>query len=211
MKPYRRARTEEQIADRCDGIIAAAADIYACEGYDAVTFQAIASQTPFTRPSIYRYFQTREEVMLELLRRDYAGWYADLQRVFAADTMASREEFCRLLAGTIGSHQRMLALISINLRAIETESRPERLQGFKRLCRDSMAYLLSRVAVYFPRSTVQARDDFSQALMVMFFGLYPNTHLTSQQIAAMDAVGMSHKRDFDGLCYRSLLLITSEF
>ena len=65
-----RARREE--------IINACAKLYETMTFKDVTIKEIANFTSFTRPSIYNYFRTKEEIFLALLQREYEGWTTDL-------------------------------------------------------------------------------------------------------------------------------------
>lgn len=207
MTDFQRARTEEQVADRRREILEAAADLYVSQGYDAVTFKAIGARTSITRPSLYNYYRSREEVLLDLLRQDYADWYADLQQAFAGAPAGGRPEFCRRLTDTLVRHQLMLQLLSINLRAIESESRPEMLVGFKRICLEAMGYLGGILAQWFPAAGAAAREGFFDSFSVLLLGIYPHTHHTERQLSAMREVGFTVSQDFAGVCYRTLLLI----
>lgn len=58
-----RARREE--------IINACEKLYEVMSFKEVTIKEISKYTSFTRPSIYNYFSTREDIFLALLQREY--------------------------------------------------------------------------------------------------------------------------------------------
>ena len=65
-----RARREE--------IIDACAALYKTMSLREITIKLIGARTSFTRTSIYNYFETKEEIFLALLQREYAAWTDDL-------------------------------------------------------------------------------------------------------------------------------------
>ncbi len=63
---FKRARNKEQFEQREADIINSAIAIYEEFGFEEVTFSKISEKTNFTRPTIYSYFKTKEEIMLKL-------------------------------------------------------------------------------------------------------------------------------------------------
>ncbi len=63
---FQRARNKEQFEQRETDIINSAMSIYEEYGFEEVTFSKISESTKFTRPTIYSYFKTKEEIMLKL-------------------------------------------------------------------------------------------------------------------------------------------------
>ena len=115
-----RARREE--------IIDACAALYKTMSLREITIKLIGARTSFTRTSIYNYFETKEEIFLALLQREYAAWTDDLNALPAqpgADALADA------LAGTLARRGTMLRLLSMNLYDIEANSRVE--NGLRRL------------------------------------------------------------------------------
>ena len=58
-------------AARREEIIAACAALYENMSFKEITIKEIAQKTTFTRTSIYNYFETKEEIFLALLQREY--------------------------------------------------------------------------------------------------------------------------------------------
>lgn len=83
MIDWQRARSEEQVAQRVEAILAAAARVFETTPYDEVTLQLIAREVGFTRSNIYRYFETREAIFLQLYKDDVERWVAELQGALA--------------------------------------------------------------------------------------------------------------------------------
>ena len=70
--------SEELTAARKEEIITACAELYKTMSFKEITIKEIGNATTFTRTSIYNYFQTKEEIFLALLQREYELWVQSL-------------------------------------------------------------------------------------------------------------------------------------
>ena len=102
---FKRARTEEQVMDRRKEILRACSEMYGREGFDGVTVKTIAERTSFSRPSIYNYYQTKEEILLDLLKQEYLEWSGDFLEGARKIRKNDAEAFCRLLTKAYGKHE----------------------------------------------------------------------------------------------------------
>lgn len=82
---------------RKDEIIDACAGLYEHMNFRDITIKEIGRATSFTRTSIYNYYQTKEEIFLALLQREYALWEQDLCAVAAGEAL-SRAQLAQALA-----------------------------------------------------------------------------------------------------------------
>lgn len=209
MKDFVRASTEEQIADRREEIISACEEIYLAGGYDAVTFKAISEKTSFSRPSIYNYFDTKEEVMMDLLTRYFVGWLDGIKGGLSSGDV-SRERFCRIISEVSAEHENMFLLFT-DLKLIEDGSGISHIIAFKGHFREFIEYICGFMDANFHASE-QSREGFLEGLMMLFYGSYPHTHLSDKQTAAMEAAGVPYaSTDLRTLFYRQLMLFTSSF
>ena len=170
-----RARREE--------IIDACAALYKTMSLREITIKLIGVRTSFTRTSIYNYFETKEEIFLALLQREYAAWTDDLNALPAqpgADALADA------LAGTLARRGTMLRLLSMNLYDIEANSRVENLAAFKTVYAASMQAVRSLLARSLPGIGADACERFLYALYPFLFGIYPYTAVTPKQQQAME-------------------------
>ena len=63
---------------RKDEILNACAALYETKGFNEITIKDIGAETTLTRTGIYLYFQTKEEIFLALLAKEYDGWVAEM-------------------------------------------------------------------------------------------------------------------------------------
>ena len=67
---------------RREEIIEGCARLYETVSFKEITMKEISTAISLTRASIYNYFQTKEEIFLALLRREYERWTARLKKAF---------------------------------------------------------------------------------------------------------------------------------
>jgi AcrR family transcriptional regulator len=83
----RRQRQRQQLRE---GILGAAREIASSEGWQAVTIRKIAALIEYSPTVIYEYFDSKEDLLLELMRMGYAGQLEAIEK--ARDTTADPEE-----------------------------------------------------------------------------------------------------------------------
>lgn len=176
----------ELTQNRKDEIINACAMLYETMSFKEITLKEIGNVTSFTRTSIYNYFQTKEEIFLALLQREYDLWSADLNDLLHTYVAMSADEFSSALAHTLEKRQRMLKLLSMNHYDMEEASRMENLIAFKQSYGRAMGAVSACVEKFFPDMTVHQIQDFLYAFFPFLFGIYPYTFVTEKQKEAMD-------------------------
>lgn len=77
-------RKERQRRAVAEGILAAARAIAAGEGWPSVTIRKIAARIEYSPPAIYEYFDSKEAILLALMRRGYAEQLAAVERAVRA-------------------------------------------------------------------------------------------------------------------------------
>jgi AcrR family transcriptional regulator len=111
---FRRARSDEQRAERREAILATAADMLATTRVNELTLNELARQVGLAKSNVLRYFESREAILLELFDREYSAWLDDLEARLdllgspgveaiaqaIADSAASRPILCDLAASS---------------------------------------------------------------------------------------------------------------
>ena len=75
---------------RREEIINACEKLYQTMSFKEITLRDIAGATSFTRTSIYNYFQTKEEIFLALLTREYNRWIDELSSILEYEKCPAR-------------------------------------------------------------------------------------------------------------------------
>lgn len=168
----------EEIIDACE-------ELYKTMSFKEITIKEIGNVTSFTRTSIYNYFQTKEEIFLALLKREYGLWIARLRETMEQHEGMDRDEFAAMLAHSLEERAQLLKILSMNHYDMETGSRPEHLTAFKVVYGESIRTVMDCLNKYLPEMTVSEKQDFIYTFFPFMFGIYPYTFVTEKQRAAM--------------------------
>ena len=158
-----RGGAEHTLARR-EEIITACEQLYLERDFHDVTIKDIGTRTTFTRTSIYNYFETKEEIFLALLHREYLAWAADLDAL-RETASGGAEALAEGLASTLDRRETMLRLMSTSLFEMEAHSRVEALADFKRGCKTLIAALDACTAAFCPEKDDHARERFILAFL----------------------------------------------
>lgn len=170
---------------RREEIISACEKLYQTKGFKEITLRDIGAITSFTRTSIYNYFQTKEEIFLAILKREYDLWSEELNQIIESQSTMSKEEIADCLAGTLDKRQQLLKLLSMNHYDMEENSRMEALTDFKISYGKTIRTVMTLLGKFRPEMTVADRQGFVYAFFPFLFGVYPYTVVTEKQKKAM--------------------------
>lgn len=179
----------EQKTARRDEIMSACLSLYQTKSFRDISMGDIADYTSFSRPSIYNYFETKEEIFLALFQREYERWTAELEDMIAGNERMDADSFADAVAKTVEKRTLLLKLLSMNMYDMEEHSRLERLIEFKAAYGVSMDTLEKGLEKFFPTSSAEKRKDFIWHFFPFMFGIYPYTFVTDKQKAAMEQAG----------------------
>ena len=184
-----RARSDKQIEQRINEITKATASLYESRRFEEITFAMIAREANFTRSNLYRYFNTREDIFLELLKHDIADWRKEILEI-TPDGFRNLEIFSEIWVDTLQKHQRMVKLFSILYTRLEQNSSLEALTEFKQKLLQELTLVAEFLVKKLPFPSVAAAEEFLFAQSFMAIGTYPMLELTPKQKQAMETVGM---------------------
>ena len=194
---------------RREEIIAACEKLYQTMSFKEITLKDIAGATSFTRTSIYNYFQTKEEIFLALMQKEYERWVDEVDALAESYTTLSADAFAGALAQTLERRGMLLKLLSMNHFDMEENSRPECLREFKRAYGASIEAVRRCLTKFFPDLDARAQQDFLYAFLPFLYGLYPYTTVSAKQRRAMSEAGLDFVYmsvyDMARACIRALL------
>ena len=200
---------KEVAARRPKEIVEACRKLYQTMPFQAIHLREISQETSISRPSIYNYFESKEEIFLAILREEYDAWQKALERIRQAEGSMTVDRFARAVAKTMEGRETMLKIQCMNLYEIEENSRPERLTEFKRTYRKAVETLDACLAKFFPRLTAEERSDFRYSFLPFMYGAYPYACPTPRQKEAMAAAGLAAREtsvaEITYRCIRKLL------
>ena len=184
----------ELTAARKNEIMNACEKLYQKKIFKEITLQDISRETSFTRTSIYNYFETKEEIFLELFKREYDLWTGDIEKLTDKVGEYSRGELALEIAGSLQKRKLLLKLLSVNLYDLEENSRMERLVNFKTAYGNSKKALWKLIRKCYPELKDYEIKDFIKMFLPYLHGIYPYAFATDKQIEAMDRVGIEYEK-----------------
>ena len=177
---------------RREEIINACEKLYQTMSFKEITIKEIGNVTSFTRTSIYNYFQTKEEIFLALLQREYELWIDSLKERMSEAGSMTKDEFAAMMARSLEERAQLLKIMSMNHYDMETGSRPEHLAAFKVAYGESIRTVEACLDKYFPEMTETRKQDFIYTFFPFMFGIYPYTYVTEKQRTAMEQAGVNY-------------------
>ncbi len=180
----------ELTASRKEEIVSACEKLYQTMSFKEITLKEISVETSFSRPSIYNYFQTKEEIFLALMQREYEQWAGETEQLAAENETMSADSFASSLARSLEKHEQLLNLLAMNHYDMEEHSRPERLTEFKVAYASSLDAVRKCIRKFFPDTDC---ESFIFVFFPFLFGVYPYSVATEKQLTAMREAGMDFK------------------
>lgn len=177
--------SEELTAARKEEIISACEELYKTMSFKEITIKEIGKATSFTRTSIYNYFQTKEEIFLALLQREYELWIKKLRQIQIENEAMNRLKFAQALAHSLEERGNLLKILSMNHYDMDENSRMERLVEFKVVYGRALTEVRNCLEKFFPEMSIEDKQNFIYSFFPFMFGIYPYTVVTEKQREAM--------------------------
>lgn len=193
--PERTAARKEEIINACE-------KLYQSMSFKEITLKEIGNETSFSRPTIYNYYQTKEEIFLALYEREYDRWNQELQSILNDNEKLTKEQLSEKLAESIANREQLLKLLAMNNYDMEANSRPELLTSFKEAYGESMKNVFRILKKFCPKKSVQEIQDFIYVFFPFMFGIDPYTSVTDKQKEAMRQANVDY-------VYQSVFEITN--
>ena len=171
--------------ERKDEIINACEELYQTKSFKEITLKDISEKTTFSRPSIYNYFQTKEEIFLALLKREYERLLKDLEDIYVKNDKLEKQEFAKQIALSIEKREQLLKLLSMNLYDMEENSRMEQLVEFKKSYGETLRSVKKLLDKFFKNMSEEEKEKFIFSFFPLMYGIYPYTCATEKQKEAM--------------------------
>lgn len=185
--------TKEIVDMRKEEIINVCEKLYENNSFKDITIKSIGEETTFSRTSIYNYFQTKEEIFLALLKREYERWIDDLNEMYEQNSEMVKEVFADKLANTVAKRNNLLKLLSMNMYDIEENSRMEELIEFKMAYGSAIKMVRKCIDKFFVKMSDEEKEEFVFLFFPLMYGIYPYAEVTEKQMQAMDSADVPFK------------------
>ena len=184
--------TPELIAGRREEIVNACEKLYRTMSFKEITLKEIGNEVPFSRPTIYNYFGTKEEIFLALFKREYDRWNCDLTAILEGHDSMEPEELAAAVSESLARREQLLKLLSMNNFDMEAASGEPALTDFKRAYGRSLSLLGDLLRKFRPEMTEGDIRTFLYIFFPFMFGIYPYAAVTEKQRAAMKEAGVDY-------------------
>ena len=186
------AGSMERTNARKEEIINACEKLYQTMSFKDITLKDIGKETTFSRTSIYNYFQTKEEIFLALLKREYDLWISQLNEVIQAHVSMTNDEIAHVLAKTLDQRKQVLKIMSMNHYDLEGSSRMEMLVEFKVSYGKALKTIMAMLTKFRTDMDEEKQQEFVYSFFPFMFGIYPYTVVTEKQKEAMKQAGVNY-------------------
>ena len=199
-KEYSQSR-EREIIDACK-------ELYKHKNFKNITLKDIGSITSLSRPSIYNYFETKEEIFLAILKEEYELWADALKEIIESNKTLSGDKLARAISKSLEERELLLKLMSMNNYDMEENSRPQKLEEFKTAYGASLE-LVEKCLEKFTKLNGDERKEVIYIFFPFVYGIYPYAKVTPKQSEAMKNAGVKFSYhtiyELSYLCLKNLL------
>ncbi|RYF73618.1 MAG: TetR/AcrR family transcriptional regulator, partial [Comamonadaceae bacterium] len=173
---YQRARSPEQKEERRRHLLDTARSLLlTLPNVHALGINELARHAGMTKSNVYRYFESSEAVLLDVLVEEYGVWHGDLVKALrrGGRRAGTIEHIAGCFSATVAARPLMCRLTSIFPSVLERNVSAERMVPFKR----GLLAVRQQTALNFhacvPAISVARFDRFIHFAMPMVIGLWP--------------------------------------
>ena len=191
---WQRARSPEQVAERRADILQAAGDLIDESGLDAAGLNAIARRVGLSKPNLYRYFESREAILLQLALDAFCAWSDRVGQELggSADRTDQQtiESIARILARTCARQPRLGLLMNALPGIIEHNISLETAIEFKAKAFGLFQQTAGQLAGVLPGLSELNAANFLWLWSIAACGAWPHCHPNPIIEQAMKHLGM---------------------
>jgi len=172
------------IDNRREEIIDACEKLYKEVGFKNVNIKFIGENISCSRTSIYNYFDTKEEIFLALVEREYLKWNKDLLKISESNTKISIDEFVKMIVSSLSKRKILLKLISMNMYEMEENSSYENVKNYKVAYTESVN-LFKKCLIKLLKYNEEDATTKAFTFFPFMIGIYPYSAVTEKQKKAL--------------------------
>jgi AcrR family transcriptional regulator len=163
-EPFLRARRPEQKQQRQEAILGAARELALSDGVRGVSLAGIAARAGIDKSALLRYFETREQIFLELTAREWGPWVAALHDGLDGATPGSAGLVAEVVARSFADRPLFCDLLAHTPLNLERNVSPENVRGYKLISLASVDAAAAIVHRALPDLTGDECGEFIAAL-----------------------------------------------
>ena len=180
------------IDERKEEIINACEKLYQKLDFKDINIKLIGDKISVGRTSIYNYFETKEEIFLALLEREYLKWNEDLINILTQNKKLKKENFIDKITESLIKRKTLLKLISMNMFEMEANSRVENITNFKLTFKETVSLLEQCLGKFFNIKNSEA-EEITFTILPFLVGIYPYTSVKAKMKEAINKADFEYK------------------
>ena len=189
---FQRARKPEEREVRRDAILAAAAALFDGGGVEAAGLNAIAARAGFTKSNVYRYFESREEVLLSLFLSELEAFVADFEARVTTCSQNDISAIARVAAEGFLTRPRFSAMIAILASVLERNISEDRIIALKRGINGLNLRVATALGSRLPGTTLEDCGWVGATAATLVAGMWPSTRPASAAASVMAMPEFAH-------------------
>lgn len=206
---FQRARQPEQKEQRRAQILAVATEMVDAGELDTMTLNGLARRVGLAKSNVYRYFETREAILLAVFADDMNAWI-DALVVGLGRIRGQRrlESLARVFATTTAAQPRLCQLLSVLGSVLERNVSLDTARAFKRGLGARTAELAEAMHRAVPELTAPQHGELLMHMHGIMIGLWGATHpppVVQQLLTEPEFAG--HHPDFEQGLQRGVLVL----
>jgi AcrR family transcriptional regulator len=171
-EPFQRARRPEQKEQRREAILAAAADLARRDGVRAVSLSDIARAVGIHKSALLRYFETREQIFLELTAREWRDWEAEVTTALGEIAAGDSEAVATTLARSFVSRPLLCDLLPHAALNLERHASIEAVRAYKKTSTGAVAAVADALAGPLPELDDEERREAVSYVALLAGSMY---------------------------------------
>lgn len=209
-REFQRARRPEQKEERRDQLLATARQMLEEQpDPQSLTLNELARRAGMAKSNVYRYFESREAVLLELLSDEWAHWYKKVNAELSAKESKEigLETIARLFAVAIVERPLLGSLCCILPSIIEHNVSPDTVRQFKLASLHTIAELARFYHQRAPLLSIAGYEELIHYAVTLLVGLWSFSHPSAAVAEVLKAPELSpFRHDFAESFERGLVV-----
>lgn len=169
---FQRARRPEHKWQRREAILHAARDLAERDGVRNVTLTDIAKRIGIHKSALLRYFETREQIFLELTARAWTDWAGAVTADLNATEGAHPETVAEILARSFAQRPLLCDLIPHTALTLERNVSVAAVREYKRASLGAIGDAVDALQRVFPELTADERWDLVSTIATLAGSLW---------------------------------------
>ena len=193
MVAFQRARNAEQREARRRTILGTAAAMLEEMPVSEVSLNELSRRVGLAKSNVLRYFESREEILLELLDQARSQWLASLAGQLSAGVDPAGgerdrgDQIAAVIAGSLGSRRVLCDLLSAQDSVLEHNVSVEIAARYKRAFLADIESLAGLVRHHLPELRQDDSLRLSGMVVLLVSALWPATRPSASMLAAYEA------------------------